>query len=365
MAIPHRNTMKQNTTPYPADIVLTPEWWHRHAGMSFDRDFFFHPTRRIEDEARMERVLFERWGQYGLGSDEVRPEIGPVHLAAGFIIQEMLGCRVEYHEGHPPQVIPAGMERLDVDPDAAFRSPVFRDFEQLCDAVQAAHGRATGDINFAGILNVALDLRGQDLFLEMFTDPDHVKEQFAKIAQVITRFVDFVAERTGTSSISVNRTVRHLPEPVMLHSECAHTMISEEHYREFLWEHDVAWSRHYGAFGVHFCGPDAQRHAAAFAEIPNLYFLDVGAGSDIRALREALPGTFLNLRIDPVKLREQTPAEIRQQVHTLARASSTPTLTGICCVNMDDTVADEQINAIFDAVAELRHEVETTPTATP
>ena len=36
----------------PVDIVLHPSWWHRHEGLVFDEDFFFHPARRVEAERR-------------------------------------------------------------------------------------------------------------------------------------------------------------------------------------------------------------------------------------------------------------------------------------------------------------------------
>ncbi len=348
--------MKKASSSYPVDIVLAPEWWHRHVGISFDRDFFFHPARRVEEEAKMECVLYDRWGQHGLGSRQSRPEIGPVHLASGYLLQEMLGCQIEYRDGHPPQIICAQQERLHVDPEAAFASDAFKAFARMCDQLQQTHGYLTGDVNFAGILNIALDLRGQDLFVDFYTDPDHIKQQFANIAQVITRFVDFVIARTGTSSISVNRNVRNLRDPVVLHSECTHTMISEKHYEEFLLKYDVEWSRRYKAFGVHYCGPDPHRYAKSYAKIPRLYFVDVGAGGDARVLRDHLPQTFLNMRLDPVRLREETPEQIRQIVHDLAEASRKPTLTGICCINMDDTVSDPQIGAIFDAVSELRRD---------
>lgn len=341
---------------YPVDIVLAPEWWHRHAGIAFDRDFFLHPARRVEQEARMERVLYDRWGRYGLGSKESRPEVGPVHLAAGYLLQEMLGCQVEYRDGHPPQVIPARQERLHVDPDSAFASPAFKAFVDLCDRLQRTCGYVTGDVNFSGILNIGLDLRGQDLFIDMYTDPDHVRQEFSKIAQVITRFVDFVVARTGTSSVSVNRNVRHLREPVVLHSECTHTMISERDYERFLLEYDVQWSRRYKAFGVHYCGPDPHRYAASYARIPGLSFVDVGAGGDVRVMRQHLPTAFLNLRLDPVRLRDQSPDQIRTIVQDLARASQSPTLTGICCINMDDTVTDAQVAAILETAAALRQD---------
>ncbi len=37
--------MLQETT-LPVEIVLAPGWWHRHEGMTFDEDFFFHPAKR-------------------------------------------------------------------------------------------------------------------------------------------------------------------------------------------------------------------------------------------------------------------------------------------------------------------------------
>lgn len=60
----------------PVDIVLAPEWWHKHTGITFDRDFFFHPLKRVESEQRMEKELYDRWGKYGLGAekDKAKPE---------------------------------------------------------------------------------------------------------------------------------------------------------------------------------------------------------------------------------------------------------------------------------------------------
>ena len=302
----------------------------------------------------MECTLYERWGSFGIGSRTSRPEVGAVHLAAGFLIQEMLGCQVVYRENHPPQVIPDQQERLHVDPVAAFQSQAFRDFELLCDRLVAEHGYVTGDVNFSGILNIALDLRGQDLFMDMHADPEAVQQQFDNIAEVITRFVDFVQTKTGTSSISVNRNVRHLPRPVMLHSECSHTMISQQDYERFLLRYDLAWSRRYDAFGIHYCGADPHRHAAAFARIPQLRFVDVGSGGDIAVMRRHLPEAFLNLRLNPVTLGQQTQNEIRGTILDMVNASGTPHLTGICCINMDDQVGDDCVNAIFETVDELR-----------
>jgi hypothetical protein len=342
--------------PLPVEVVFHPSWWHRHAGISFDEDFFYNPTRRVEDERKMERVLYERFGDLGLGEDSERvlPVIGPVHNAAGYLLSEMLGCRVEYEEDAPPQVIPAHKDDLALDVEAAFAGPAFSRLRGLVEALKKTHGRVTGDVNWGGILNLALDVRGQDIFLDMLDRPDKVRAFFGRIAEVIERFTGYVERETGTTSISVNRTVRHIRPPVFLHSECALTMISTEYYASFILPFDSGWSQRHRPFGIHYCGSDPHRFADVFAKIPHLDFLDVGWGGDLAILRSTLPGTFLNIRLSPVEIVNQSVKDIRAAIETRVAASNDPHLTGVCCINMDDRVTEDKVRAIFETVFALR-----------
>ncbi len=122
----------------PVEIVLSPEWWHANEGITFDEDFFFHPLKRVEEEQHMEKALYERWGNFGLGMlrKEKRPEIGPVHLASGFLISEMLGCRVEYYEDKAPEVIQAHREDLSLNASEAFHSIASKRYIRLRDELK-------------------------------------------------------------------------------------------------------------------------------------------------------------------------------------------------------------------------------------
>jgi hypothetical protein len=342
----------------PVDIVLAPEWWYKHEGISFDRDFFFHPVRRLEDEQMMEKVLYERWGQFGLGAqkEQKRPEVGAVHLAAGFMLSEMIGCKVDYLEDRPPQVIPANKENLELNVDDAFKSQTFKDFERMTEKLKEKSGYLTGDVNWGGILNLALDVRSQSIFLDMAMEPDKTREYFSKISEVIDKFTSAIAIETGSSSVSVNRNVRNLNKPMFLHSECSNTMISCEHYEEFLIAFDIEWSKKKRPFGIHYCGDDPHRYAASFAKIPHLDFLDVGWGGDVKKLREHLPNTFLNIRLSPVEIVNQSTDEIRETITRLVRESANPYLTGVCCINMDEQVTDDKITTIFETVGQLKEE---------
>ena len=349
----------------PVEIVLHPSWWHAQAGITFDEDFFYHPDKRVASERRMETVLYERFGRHGLGADRERdlPIIGAVHNAAGYLLSEMLGCEVRYRADAPPEIMPALRERLEVDPEAPFHSAAFKRFGRLCEALKTRHGYLLGDVNWAGVLNLALDVRGQDLFLDMADEPEQVAGEFRNIAAVIERFVAGVATETGSSSIAVNRTVRHFRRPLYLHSECSNTMISAADYERFVLPVDRAWSERHRPFGIHHCGRDPHRFAASYAKLPHLDFLDVGWGGDVGLLRAQLPDTFLNIRLDPVSILRQTPDEIRATLARLVGQAANPWLTGVCCINMDSTITDAQITAIFDTVGELRRNYATEPPA--
>jgi hypothetical protein len=133
-------------------------------------------------------------------------------------------------------------------------------------------------------------------------------------------------------------------------------MISAEHYEQLLLPVDLAWSQRHRPFGIHHCGKDPHRFAAAYAKVPHLDFLDVGWGGDLRVLRQHLPDTFLNIRLSPVEIPKQTPDEISGTIRRLVTEAGDPALTGVCCINMDKTVSDEQVAAIFQTAAELRSE---------
>lgn len=347
---------KLTTTPLPVDVVFHPSWWNKHTGITFDKDFFYDPRRRVADEQLMEKTLYERFGRWGLGAHhaEERPEIGAVHLAAGYLLSEMLGCQIEYGENTPPQVICAHREELTIDEEAPFKSEAFKRLQTLIEALKAKYGYVTGDINWGGVLNLAMDLKGETILMDMMLDPEGVKAYFAQIGRIVERFFSYIQSQTGSSSISVNRIARYMDDPLYIHSECSHTMISEQDYEELLLPIDIEWSKKHQPYGIHYCGRDPHRHAAQFAQIEQLAFLDLGWGGDVKTLREALPETFFSLRLNPVEINSYSSDELREIISSRVEASGDVWKTGICCVNMDSEVRDERVDEIYQIAKTLR-----------
>ena len=327
-------------------------------GISFDESFFYDPQRRVEDEQKMEQLLYERFGDLGLGEDhdKMLPQIGAVHLASGYLLSEMLGCKVEYYEDAPPQVLCAHRESLDFEVEEAFCSHAFQRLVKLVEQLKAKHGYVVGDINWGGVLNIAIDVRGEEIFTDMLLEPEKANVFFRKIAQVIDKFIWYVQTNTGSSSISVNRSARLFDYPVAIHSECSHTMISEEDYRRFFLPIDQEWSLRHKPYGIHYCGKDPHRMASAFAEIERLEFLDVGWGGDVALLRKHLPDTFFNIRLNPVDIQKYSYEELVNNISERVAASGPDlTKTGLCCVNMDKSVSDQRIYEIFHVAENIIH----------
>jgi hypothetical protein len=340
----------------PVEVIFHPSWWYRNAGITFDDDFFYHPLKRVESERMMEKELYERFGEFGSGKDRDKdlPVIGAVHNAAGYILSEMLGCRVEYEEDKAPQVYCAHRDDFEIDIESAFLSAPFKKISRLIDELKTRFGYVCGDINWGGILNLALDLKGENILVDMMMDAETSISYFKNISLIISKFTKMIEAQTGTTSISVNRIVRHLNKPVFLHSECSHTMIPEDLYEQHLMPFDREWSMKYRPFGIHYCGKDPHRFAESFSKIPHLDFLDVGWGGDVKRLREKLPDTFFSIRLDPVTIRTTPDRELESIIRKLITDSGDFSLTGICCVNIDGNTDDSKIRTIFRTVESIK-----------
>jgi hypothetical protein len=75
---------------------------------------------------------------------------------------------------------------------------------------------------------------------------------------------------------------------------------------------------------------------------------------DLKILRHHLPHTFLNIRLSPVEIINQTRDEIRDIIKRQVNDSGNQYRTGVCCINIDDKVGDEKVIEIFKRVEEIR-----------
>jgi uroporphyrinogen-III decarboxylase len=343
----------------PVDIIFHPDWWHTHYGLDFREPFHYDPIVRVESERRMRQALHDRFGDLGLGEAQSRPRpvVGPVHLAIGFVVQAMLGCKVRFMENAAPWVLCAELSdeqvwALEV-PDLTTTSPM-RETIAMIDALEAQFGYLEGDIPWDGLQNVALDLRGQQLFLDYYDNPEQVHHLLEVIAQTIYGVADYVRQRTGTNSISLNRIVASVDPRLNLHSNCSVQMISRATYEEFLLPYECWLAERLLPYGIHHCGDNLEHVVEAYARIPGLAFVDVGWGSDVAACRDALPDAYFSLRLNPARVRTQSPSDVQADAERLVEDAGPLDKLALCCVAMDAETPDENVRAIFKAAERCR-----------
>jgi hypothetical protein len=343
----------------PVEVVFHPSWWNHHYGLTFDEAFFFDPTQRVASERAMRSALHQRFGDLDLGeADSVpRPVVGPVHLAAGFLPSAVLGCSIRFYDDASPEVIPANLTdeqvmALDV-PDLETH-PTFGKLIALMDALEAQYGQLEGDVNWEGVQNVALNLRGPQLFVDYTENPALARRLLDVSAQTIAAKAAYVRRRTGSSSVAVNRIVGAVDSRISLHSNCTVAMISARTYREYLLDYDRRMAKDLRPYGIHHCGADMHKVRNEYAQVEGAEFFDVGWGSDVAACRAALPEAIFSLRLSPVRVSTLSPAEVAADVESLLRAAGPLERAALCCINLDDQTPDENVRAIFQVAERYR-----------
>jgi uroporphyrinogen-III decarboxylase len=342
----------------PIELVFNPNWWHKTAGLSFDESFYLDPRARIQNDLTMRRVLHQRFGDLGLGeaNPKPRPVIGSPYVAGGFVIPALLGAKILFTPDAAPQPYPLNFSAADIE---AFEIPDFRQTWPLrelitqMDALEAEYGYLVGDLNTDGLLNAAYHLYGADMFADFYSAPQRVTRLLEQIAGLIADVAAYIRQRTGSCSISVNRMVERVNPGLFLHANCSVPMISPRSYRAMQLPIEKQLAVRLQPFGIHHCGGNLERYASAYAELP-LDFIDVGWGSDVAACRQALPRTFFNLRLSPVRMLNCTPQEIASDTESLLSTAGPLELAGVCCINMDDGTPDENLFAMYQVVEKYR-----------
>lgn len=337
------------------DITFHPSWWHKNAGVNFTQEFFDDPEYRMECDIQMRKTLYQHFGAYGIGEKDpqIRPLLGSDLLAAGYLLSEIMGCKIRYQEDNSPQVECRGLDEDEIAmvelPDLDC-SEVWGRTQRQIDYLREKFGRVETYINLMGIQNVAMDLMGQELMMSYYSAPEAAEE----LLQKITRLAIEVGRRfkmlSDDISGGVTAIVRQTRPDVYLTSNCSVEMVSNELYEKYLLKYDQMLADEFQHFGVHHCGKTMEHVIDGYQKLTGLEFAEVGAFSDMKAIRAKLPGVFLNARYSPVRLMKAFKTEIMEEVAALVQdGQENGGLVSVSCVGIDSHIADQQIIFFLEA----------------
>jgi len=339
----------------PVEVIFNPNWWFRNYGISFDESFYLGRDKRIANDVAMRVALYERFG-IGQADPQPRPIVGSQHIAGGFVLPALLGVEIRFSQREAAWPVPINLTREKIQalrvPDIRTTWPMNRLIADM-DAIEKKFGQVIGDFNTAGVFNTALELRGQQLFIDLLEDEELVNHLFAVVAETEAALAGYLRARTGTSSVALNRSIVNVDPRIHIEGNCSAQMISPAVYRKCL----LPWHRYLAnrlpPLGIHHCGDNLHLFASAYAETSAVFY-DVGWGSDVARCSAALPDAFLNLRLHPVRLLSGTAQEARSDALALLRAAGRESNVGLCCINMDYGTPDENVQALFAAAREFK-----------
>ena len=331
-------------------LGFCPRWFHRRLGIDFSMRWHTDPIYRYGALLKMKTHLAEVFPTVPCFrpnlSNGIEPACATVSGVYGIKLIPMLyGLDVQYIADDWPDNLPGDMlsrEKLAaLKPFDVAKLPLMEALMGQMDVIEREYGAIHGYLNYQGILNVALKLRGGELFLDMIDDPGFVRHLFAHIADTIGQTARLVQRRQRASGFEID---------LLSMSNCVMNMISPAAYRELVLPHDRALSEEFQRFGIHTCNWDVTPYLEALREIPKMGYLDMGMMSDMSRAREMFPDARRAVLYPPVWLERKSPAELRADLTRIWRELAP---CDVVMADITDTTEAEKVNAFLQIAGEI------------
>lgn len=347
IAAPARREPEDGTaSAMRVSLGFEPAWFRYRCDVDFSQRWHRDPAYRYQSLAGMQAELcraFPEVSYWKRGNGEDLATISGCYGA--YVIPQLFGLKLRYSPERWPVLEPGRKlsvpEVEQLDADRLLAGPLVEElFDQMA-AIERQWGRICGYLNWQGVLNIAFELRGQDIFLDMHDRPELAHHLFSTIGAVIIRLAQSVQQRQRESGFYVNH---------LCVSNCTINMISPSAYRQFLFRHDEKIAASFERFGVHTCNWNVTPYLETLQKLPKVGYLDMGMESNMVKAKEMFPQARRAVMYSAVKLQEASVEEIAADMAKIHRELSP------CDVVMADIQAstpDKRVKELLGICARL------------
>lgn len=328
----------------PVIVTFSPTWFHHNYGVDYSEETWNDPIDRVERNREMARELFDRFGDVGIGSKDPDPNPNISDAYGNYFMPALFGCEIRYPSDQAPGNVPLevsfeDMARLRV-PDLD-ESPVIRRALAEAKALTKKYGFCGGSICTGSPINVAVNIYGEQFLAACAIEP--------AIAQHVLRTI---AETEFELYHKVSAVIQPEAFPAenipFGYGNCPAIMFSPRLYREVILPVDKWVRSRVGEFHLHHCGVfDA--YIDIYKELtPNS--LDIGGGSDYRAIREAFPDIPFSLIVNAPDIEGRATSEIDDHVGGMVEgASPVDKISQLWVAEVSERIEDEAVRAVRTA----------------
>jgi hypothetical protein len=324
---------------------------HPKIVIGFSEAWWLHHYGRYVPEGQRPRLLWERFGEVGLGQEKPDPASPQVYEGewGHRFMSAFWGCEIQKGNGLTPAAIPLSdpltkMKQLQI-PDIK-SSPVVKQLIERSAAVRKERGPCRVVINYGGPLNNAVSVFGDEMLVACAAEPDLAREVLMKMAQALV----LVHIRVVSVLNKVDAAIA-MRDPWSI-GDCPVCMISPATYQQVVLPVDL-WMREQfiNAFELHHCGI-FDTYADVYQPLHPTQ-LDLGPGSDLRLARQKYPQAGISTYLDVAKISKMGRDEIRREVKRLADDAGDPRLfTKIEVADVGPELTDDVVRYLMTVFCE-------------
>lgn len=336
--------------PVTISLNFMPAFYHRHAGLTYAESYYFDVRRRLEVERSESILLHQLFGSFGVGSADPEPStlifIQPIDL-----VKLTQGARLRCPEDATLETCGAPWSGLEpsqiaaLDAAAAARHPVidalvaqYHTLRGLVGDRADLLGLGSGLLNIHTPFTTAHQLCGEGLLLLLKDDPEGVQRIFAKIREILDAIFTRLRRETGA------------PPPRRIHlGDCSASLLSPADYAASVLPANQGIAAGFPEVGYHSCGRST-RLLTAFASLPHLARIELGAGTDLTAAVRAMPGVAMRPLVDPSLMRDASASQVAETVTGMLEACRAAPSTTLCAWSFDRETPVENVVAMYRTV---------------
>jgi len=334
----------------PLGVGFYPDWFYSQYGISFGREYYFDPEVRVAARREIDRRLYERFGDVGLGNPDPQPR--PLITFGMVMLPSVFGCEIVYKDDALPWAMPLSLsedEVMKLEVPDIFNSYPMTDMIRQIDYLKGKYGKVVGDINTTGVQNLALKIRGDQLYIDFFENPGLCRHLLRICADCMIQLFEFNRKTTGTGAVDV--TPMCDPRLCVL-PNCTAEQISLETYVDHVLAFDNRVADACHPIGIHHCG-SVDQVLDGYARVHHLEFIEIGFGSDVKRTREVFgPKVAVNARISPVLMKNGTTEEVAAEVRRLIDNGAPLDNFSIDTVGLTCGTPDENVRTALQTASE-------------
>lgn len=328
----------------PVVVTFSPSWFYKNYGVDYSEQTWQNPIDRLERNRELERVLYERFGDVGIGSADPEPTPSFSDTYGNYFMPALFGCEIHYLKDQAPGNLPLDATLEDMRniavPDFD-ESPVIRRALEEARILKERCGFCSGVINTGSPLNVAVNIFGEQFLLACALEPEialHVLRVIAETEFKLYREVSAVIQPECFPRDNI----------VFSYGNCPAVMFSPNLYREVVLPVDK-WVRSQAAvFNLHHCGV-FDHYIELYQELcPSS--LDIGGGSNYRAIRGAFPDVPVSLIMNAPDVEGRSNSEVDNLIGNMVDGAAPESLISCLWIGeAGDLLDDGTVRAVRTA----------------